>query len=146
MKKILFGMLGIIVVIQFIRPNFTNPKVDEQIALKADEQVMNVLKKACYDCHSDETRYPLYSTISPISWLIVGHVSEGREALNFSQWSNIDATTRITRIERAKQLVHNGMMPIASYTLIHKKAKLEQEEKEILEKFFKLQLQKLKNS
>ena len=144
MKKIFFGLLGILVAIQFIRPNFNNPNIDEKIALQADEKVMTVLKKACYDCHSNETNYPFAHNIAPASWVIADHVKEGRIALNFSQWETIDPTTKTTRIKRAKQLVRNGLMPIASYTMIHKEARLDSTEKEMLEQFFDTQLEKLK--
>ena len=144
MKKIFFGLLGILVAIQFIRPNFNNPNIDEKMTLHADEKVMTVLKKACYDCHSNETNYLLAHNVAPASWVIANHVKEGRVALNFSQWENIDSTTKTTRIKRAKQLVSNGLMPIASYTMFHKEAKLDPSEKEILEQFFDKQLEKLK--
>jgi len=104
MKKALFGLLAIAIVIQFIRPNFHNPKVDERIALQADEKVMVVLKKACFDCHSNETTYPWYHNVAPVSWFMADHIDEGRKALNFSTWANINADIRIKRIERAKHL------------------------------------------
>ncbi|MDD2383424.1 MAG: heme-binding domain-containing protein [Sulfurospirillaceae bacterium] len=144
MKKIVFGLLGIFVLMQFIRPDFTNRAVDEKMALHADEKVMSVLKKACYDCHSDETKYPWTQNIAPASWVIADHVKEGRIALNFSQWETIDTKLKTTRLKRAQQLVSNGLMPIPSYTMIHKEAKLNQDEKELLGNFFNTQLAKLK--
>lgn len=144
MKKILFGLLGILVAIQFIRPTFSNANVDEKIALQADEKVMSVLKKACYDCHSDETKYPWTKNIAPASWVIADHIKEGRKALNFSQWEAIDAKLKTTRLKRAQQLVSNGLMPVPSYTMIHKEAKLNSDEKELLKHFFDTQLEKLK--
>ncbi|MDD3342756.1 MAG: heme-binding domain-containing protein [Sulfurospirillaceae bacterium] len=144
MKKILFGLLGILVAIQFIRPTFSNANVDEKIALQADEKVMSVLKKACYDCHSDETQYPWTKNIAPASWVIADHIKEGRKALNFSQWEAIDAKLKTTRLKRAQQLVSNGLMPVPSYTMIHKEAKLNSDEKELLKHFFDTQLEKLK--
>ena len=144
MKKIFFGLLGILVAIQFIRPTFSNANVDEKMALHADEKVMSVLKRACYDCHSDETKYPWTTNIAPTSWVIADHIKEGREALNFSQWETIDTKLKTTRLKRAQQLVSNGLMPIPSYTMIHKEAKLNPAEKELLENFFDTQLEKLK--
>lgn len=146
MKKALFGLLAIAIVIQFIRPNFHNPKVDERIALQADEKAMVVLKKACFDCHSNETTYPWYHNVAPVSWFMADHIDEGRKALNFSTWANINADIRIKRIERAKQLINNGLMPLGSYTFMHEKSKLNAEDKKTLEQFFDQQLQQLQQS
>lgn len=146
MKKILFGLFALVIVIQFIRPNFNNPKVDERIALKADYKAMVVLKKACFDCHSNETTYPWYHNVAPVSWFMADHIDEGRKALNFSTWANINADIRIKRIERAKQLINNGLMPLGSYTFMHEKSKLNAEDKKILEQFFDQQLQQLQQS
>lgn len=145
-KKILISVVGILVVIQFIKPNFNNPKIDERIALNADEKVMGILKNACYDCHSDETKYPWYHNVAPISWLMAGHIDKGRKALNFSEWINIGADIRTLRLKRAKQLIDNGLMPKESYLFMHEKAHLNQEDKKILDEFFEQQLQQLKQS
>ncbi|QIR76070.1 heme-binding domain-containing protein [Sulfurospirillum diekertiae] len=146
MKKILFGVVGILMVIQFMRPNFNNPKVDEKIALQADEKVMVVLKNACFDCHSNEVQYPWYHNVAPVSWVMAAHINNGRRALNFSTWADTNADTRITRIKRAKQLISNGLMPKGSYELMHPKAHLDAKDKKILEEFFDQQLEQLKKS
>lgn len=138
--------MGILVVIQFIKPNFNNPKIDEGIALNADDKVMGILKNACYDCHSDETKYPWYHNVAPVSWAIAGHINQGRKALNFSQWVNIGADIRTIKLKRAKQLIDNGLMPKESYLFMHENAHLNQDDKKILDGFFEQQLQKLKES
>ena len=145
-KKIFVGVVGILVVIQFIKPHFNNPKIDERIALQADEKVISLLKNACYDCHSDETKYPWYHNVAPISWAMAGHIDQGRKALNFSQWANMDGNIRTIRVKRAKQLNDNGLMPKESYLWMHENAHLKQEDKKILDQFFDQQLQQLKKS
>ena len=88
-KKIIIGIILVLVLIQFIPLEKTNPKVDKTIALKTDENIMKILKKSCYDCHSDETIWSIYSDIAPLSFGVVAHVNDGREALNFSKWKSI---------------------------------------------------------
>ncbi len=146
MKKILFGLLGILVVIQFIRPNFTNPKVNEKIAIQADEKVMVLLKNTCFDCHSNEVIYPWYHNVAPVSWGMAAHIDNGRRALNFSTWADMNADIRTTRLKRAKQLISNGLMPKGSYAFMHPKAHLDTKDKKTLEQFFDQQLEQLKKS
>ncbi len=146
LKKVLYWLVGIAIVIQFIRPDFKNPKVDEKVALNTDKKVMNVLKTSCYDCHSNETKYPWYHNVAPVSWVMSGNIDGGRKALDFSNWANIDAKVKLERLKRAKQLVNNELMPKSEYLLMHKKAVLDKEKKEILEQFFDSQIKKLYNS
>src|SRR5215216_3654983 len=87
---------GVIVVVclfvmaQFKRPAKTNPVSDPSAALEAhvqiDPKVGAILKRSCYDCHSNNTRWPWYSNVAPVSWFVIDHVNEGRRDLNFSEW------------------------------------------------------------
>jgi hypothetical protein len=142
----LFGVAVVAVAIQFIRPDFHNPKVDEKVALHADKQVAVILKNSCYDCHSDETKYPWYSNVAPVSWFMANHIHDGRKAINFSNWENIDTDVRIARLKRAKHLVHISLMPLSGYEMMHKKANLTASQKETLAQFFDEQLRVLKAS
>ncbi|WP_345980204.1 heme-binding domain-containing protein [Sulfurimonas sp. HSL3-2] len=146
MKKALLWVFGIAIAIQFIRPDFKNPKVDETVALNADTKVMSVLKTSCYDCHSNETKYPWYHNVAPVSWMMSSNINDGRKALDFSNWANIDAKVKLERLKRAKQLVNNELMPKSEYLLMHKDADLDKEKKETLEQFFDLQIKKLYKS
>ncbi len=130
--KILYIVIGLLLAIQLIRPEKTNPPVDEAIALKAPPAVMNILKASCYDCHSDETVWPAYAEIAPLSWNIIGHVNDGRTALNFSKWSEIDAAIKIKRLKRAIKTVNNGMMPLPNYLLLHEEAQLSNKQKKTI--------------
>jgi len=143
MKKTVYWVLGIIIAIQFIRPDFKNPHIDENIALNTDPKVMNILKTSCYDCHSNETKYPWYHNLAPVSWVMSGNIEGGRKALDFSNWANIDDSVKLERLKRAKQLVNNELMPKSEYLLMHKNAVLSNEEKKILEQFFDSQIEKL---
>lgn len=143
MKKIFFWAIGLAIAIQFIRPDFQNTQVDEKITLKADAKVMNVLKKSCYDCHSQETAYPWYSNIAPISWVMADHINQGRKALDFSNWENLDPKIKLERLERAKQVIYNYRMPKQEYVMMHKNALLTPEEKKLLEQFFDSEIKKI---
>ena len=145
-KKTFLWIFAIAVIIQFIRPDFKNPKVDETVALQADHKVMGVLKNACYDCHSNETKYPWYKNVAPVSWFMSDHINSGRKALDFSNWANIDTDTRLTRLKRAKHLIKVGLMPLGSYTWMHKEAILDEKQKETLEEFFDKEIQALQKS
>nr|WP_233750417.1 heme-binding domain-containing protein [Halarcobacter anaerophilus] len=73
---------------QFIQIDKTNEKTDKNLEIKAPENIMTMLKTSCYDCHSNEVKWPWYSNIAPFSWMINRHVKDGRKALNFSTWEN----------------------------------------------------------
>lgn len=140
MKKIVYWVLGFAIAIQFIRPDFKNPAVDETVALHADAHVMSVLKTSCYDCHSNETQYPWYHHIAPMSWMMSDNIGRGRKALDFSNWAAIDPKVKLERLERAKQVVNNQMMPKREYLMLHENAVLNDEAKRTLEQFFDSQI------
>ncbi len=88
-------------------------------------QTRNIAQKACFDCHSNETVWPWYSNIAPISWLIQHDVEEGRRYLNFSEWGRWES-------DEVGEVVAEGEMPPAQYFLLHPDAKLTNAEKQIL--------------
>jgi hypothetical protein len=96
--------------------------------------VQEILKRACYDCHSPETRWPWYSRVSPISWLVNHHVEDGRSNLDFSRWST-DPDLEPTPAQRLRWTcgeVQDGFMPPLSYRLLHPEARLQQDEKDAI--------------
>ncbi|MCX6074062.1 MAG: heme-binding domain-containing protein [Campylobacterales bacterium] len=143
MKMIVYFVVGVAIVIQFIRPDFKNPAVDEKVALNTDPHVMSTLKTSCYDCHSSETQYPWYHNVAPMSWIMSDNIARGRKAFDFSNWANIDAKVKLERLKRAKQMVNNEMMPKHEYLLMHKNAVLNNEAKQTLEQFFDSQIKEL---
>jgi hypothetical protein len=94
--------------------------------VKAD--VAMLLKTACYDCHSSESRFPWYSYIMPFSRFVYKHIEDGRKELNFSDWSSLPLRTQLRKLKDIGKEVEKGAMPLPSYTLIHKDAKLTQEQ------------------
>ncbi len=125
-------MIVLLLAIQLIRPEKTNPPVDEALTLKAPDNVMKILKTSCYDCHSNETKWPWYSQIAPLSWNIIGHVNDGRDALNFSKWSEIDPKIKTKRLKRSIKTINNGMMPLSNYLMMHEAAQLSNEQKKTI--------------
>jgi len=140
MKKALLSIVVILVLIQFTSPVQTNPKEDDLVRINAPKEVLNILKKSCYDCHSNETKWTWYSSIAPFSWVIVGHVDDGRKALNFSQYKNIDKDIKEKRLKRIIQTTNNGMMPLSSYTSFHEGTELNTQEKQLLRDWANTQL------
>lgn len=115
-----FGLL------QLTNPARTNPPaVHDLMAANAPPQrVAAMLHAACYDCHSSATRWPWYSHIAPMSWLIAGDVKEGREHLNLSDWPGADSKRAAKLLDRMSEEIAAGEMPLAKYTKIHADARL----------------------
>jgi len=135
-KNILLALLGLLLVIQFIRPDTSAPAVDASQdlcqMLQPPVEVARILKSACYDCHSNETRYPWYSQIVPVSWWLNNHVQEGREHLNFSTFGTLSPRNRAEALEEAAEEIEEGEMPLNSYTWTHADARLSTEQKNAL--------------
>lgn len=140
LKKTLIFTVLLLVAIQFIPVERTNPPVDTQLTLHAPKDVMGILKKACYDCHSFETKWPYYSNIAPVSFFVASHVKKGRKALNFSKYKEIGKDIKLQRLKRAVMTVNNGMMALPSYVSAHDEAKLTKDEKIVLTEWFKKEI------
>jgi len=119
------------ILIQLVRFEQTNPPIDIAKTIKADEQVISILKTSCFDCHSNESRWPWYSNIAPISWLITLHVDDARKWVNFSEWEGYDEAKK----QKLKKLIFreiSGAMPLYTYKLAHPAAELGDKERRIL--------------
>ncbi|HYP53811.1 MAG TPA: heme-binding domain-containing protein [Pyrinomonadaceae bacterium] len=117
---------------QFVRPARTNPAVSESRAveshLSVTPQVASILERSCNDCHSNKTEWPWYSRVAPASWLVVDHVDHGRRELNFSEWSRFSREDMPHALAAVCKEVRSGSMPMASYTLLHRDARLTPED------------------
>jgi hypothetical protein len=134
--KILLGLLVLLVLIQFIRIDTTNPPVEpakDFITLKNPPlPVAHTLKASCYDCHSNETTYPWYTNVAPVSWFIKDHIDEGRRKLNFSEYGDLPAKRAKHKLDESYEMVAEGEMPMTSYTLLHRDAALSDAQKQEL--------------
>jgi len=142
-KKIIIICIIVIALIQLIRIDKTNPNVDfekDYLNLSsAPKEISDLIKNSCYDCHSYETKYPWYSNLAPISWLIKNHINEARENLNFSNWGDYSENAKIGIEEDCIYVLTDNEMPLKSYTLIHNKAKLSNENKATLLNWFDIE-------
>lgn len=140
-KRILLALLAILVVIQFWGIDKTNPPVDAGADIMAmanpPADVAKLVKAACYDCHSHETKYPWYTNVAPVSWWIGHHIEEARGHLNFSTWKAYDAEKKAHKAEECAEKVEKGLMPLKSYTRMHAEARLTDEQREQLITWFK---------
>jgi len=139
--KVLLNLVGwtlaTLLLLQFVQIDVPPPpKSTPNDEIKAPKEVMSLLKKSCYDCHSNNTKWPWYSKVSPISWQVASNVKHGRAWLNFSTWSKYN--------EEKKQKIYKGIvnalnikMPPAEYLLIHKEARLTPKERKLLQDWAK---------
>jgi hypothetical protein len=114
LKNLLIALLIVFVVMQVVRIDTKNPATNPSEVLSEANmtpEVKNLLSVACYDCHSNNTRYPWYSNIAPVSWWLQNHVREGREELNFSEWNSMDARKKDHKLKECVEMIEEGEMP-----------------------------------
>ena len=116
------------IAIQFVRPARTNPPTDPSRTLFAlidvPPEAAAVLDRACRDCHSNETRWPWYSSVAPASWLVVDHVNHGRSHLNYSDWARYSRDDARRLLDAVCTLSRQEAMPMSSYLKMHREARL----------------------
>ena len=123
-KYILIVVIAIFVVIQLVPVDRSNPPVVSDI--EAPIEVKTVLKRSCYDCHSNEVNWPWYSYVAPVSWLVSYDVKEGREELNFSEWTKHEGDAEM--MEEIIEEITEGEMPLPIYLITHPDASISKEE------------------
>jgi len=94
--------------------------------------VLNILKTSCYDCHSNNTFYPWYANFQPVSMWLSNHVEEGKDELNFSEFGSYSLRRQYKKLKEMEDQITEDEMPLESYTLIHKKASLDKDQKELI--------------
>ena len=124
MKNIfIFSVLIIFIAIQFARPrhniSLEIPRNDFLVVTNASDDIITLMKSSCYDCHSNNTDYPWYGEIAPISWWISYQIDKGKHDLNFSEWETYSTKKKDHKIEELVAEVQEGEMPLKSYTWTH---------------------------
>lgn len=113
---------------QFVRPARVNPPAAAGQSLeehaRVPPEVAGVLKRSCMDCHSNRTDWPWYSNVAPASWFVIDHVNHGRRHLNFSKWGEYDQRRADNLLSDICTTAKSGFMPLDSYTLVHRSARL----------------------
>lgn len=126
------ALLAVFGLLQFTNPARTNPPVANKLpATNAPPPVVALLHAACYDCHSNETKWPWYSRIAPVSWLIASDVNEGRQHLNFSDWPP-EPERAAKKFDRINEVLDYREMPLKQYTLLHPAARLTEAQRQQL--------------
>lgn len=127
-RKILYGLAMVVAVIQFIRPTKNqNPGVgpnDITQTYAVPAEVKGILVQSCYDCHSNNTRYPWYSNIQPVGWWLNSHIQDGKKHLDFSEFGTYTAKKANHKLEEVEDAVTEGWMPLDSYLWVHHEARL----------------------
>ena len=112
--------LAVLVVAQAFRIDRTNPPVQQDVAAPPEVDVL--LRRACYDCHSNETVWPWYTHVAPVSWLLARDVREARRELNFSTWNVYTTKKKTKKLKEAAEEVAEGEMPPWFYVMVHGRA------------------------
>ena len=125
-------LLVAIVIMQFIRPDKNEGGYESLEAFKNDtkpsKEVLSILKANCFDCHTNQTHYPWYAEIAPISYWIADHVNEGKDEFNMSNWETYSIKKKDHKLEELIEEVEEGEMPLNSYTWIHGKLPVKDQE------------------
>lgn len=142
-KALLFGVAIILVVFALqwipVKKNISSekPGISFERNYKVPENISKILSNSCYDCHSNNTRYPQYSKIQPAAWFLQKHIKDGRRELNFDDFNNYSNRRKKAKIRSVVSQIEKDEMPLRSYELMHPEAKLSKEEKKLVLDFFK---------
>ena len=132
-KKILVVFVAAIIVLQFIRPglNKSNQVLTTDIAkvVTIPDNVLSLLKNACYDCHSNNTDYPWYSNFQPMGWLLAYDIKRAKNELNFSEFGAYSQRRQLSKLDGIANSIKDDIMPLKSYKIMHKSAQLSTDEK-----------------
>ena len=154
MKKILkfsaITLLVIFMLMQFYpranRNNDLNTAFDINKIHTVPDSVQEILKTACYDCHSNNTFYPWYSNIQPVSYWLNDHIIEGKKELNFSTFATYTLARQYRKLEEIADEVKENEMPLESYTFVHRNAKLNTRQKIIIANWTNMLRDSMKNN
>jgi Haem-binding domain len=122
--------LGVALAIQLVPVTRTNPPVESDV--DAPAAVKAVLRRSCYNCHSNETQWPWYGYVAPVSWLVASDVSDARRHVDFSTWNRYTGTQRSRHIGEVWDQVSTGEMPPWDYLLMHRSASLSAADRAVL--------------
>lgn len=131
-KKVLFGLLVLIVIIQSLQPtkNISEGESPNDISkvYQMPVEVSQILTQKCYDCHSNTTKYPWYIHIQPIGWWMAYHISDAKQRLNFSEFKTYTDARAALKLEKISDAVTQGWMPLSAYVWMHNETKITTED------------------
>lgn len=151
LKKIVIGLIIVLIIIQFFRPE-RNESNDNTYAISTKynvpDDVNHLLKVSCNDCHTNKTEYPWYANIQPVAWWLDDHVVDGKKHLNFSEFTKRPLYVQNHKLEEIVEMVEEKEMPLADYTYLglHSEAKLTDEQRQKIIVWAKAQMTQLKET
>ena len=141
MKKIILAVIVVVLIgIQFIPVDRTVPEYassDLLVLGGADKSMTNMIKDACYDCHSYESEYPGYANVAPLSMWIQGHIDHGREELNFSTWGSMSKKDQHHLLKEAAEKVEKKEMPLTPFLITHAEARISEDQRAEMAAWFR---------
>ena len=139
-KIVVLILIVVFVGIQFIptKRNQSNSisASDFMVVYNVPHQIETKIKVSCYDCHSNNTQYPWYNKIQPLSWFMEKHIEEGKAELNFSVFGDYSVRRQKSKLKSTVSQIKDDEMPMSSYTLFHRDAKLSESDKELITEWF----------
>ncbi|MCK5781419.1 MAG: heme-binding domain-containing protein [Flavobacteriales bacterium] len=136
LKKVFYFLIVVLIVIQFIPNELPTVIMDNKSDLLANndfpEVIETQIKASCYDCHSNETVYPWYSYVAPVSFLVKRDTEEGRKNLNFSDWEELSKMKKAKALSGFIDEIEEGSMPFPPYLITHNDAKMSDDQKQAL--------------
>jgi len=134
LKRILVVLAVLLLVAQFIRParNAGDTSRDITAAMNVPEDVDIMLRTSCYDCHSNETRYPWYAELQPVGWWLNDHIQDAKRELNFSEFKSFRVRRQYVKLQESAEQLEKNLMPLPSYLFIHTDSRLSEQQKERL--------------
>lgn len=135
-KRILLVLLIVFIAIQFIQPAHNTSgqvlPIDITKTVSVPDKVLDIFKNSCYDCHSNNTRYPWYVYIQPMGWMMARHIKNGKKNLNFSEFGSYSLRKQVNKLRAIETSIKEESMPLSSYTIIHTDAKLSEEDRKLI--------------
>lgn len=135
-RKIIVGLIIVLILIQFVRPtrneSVAASPTDITAAYPVPEQVQAILKTSCYNCHSNNTTYPWYANIQPVGWWLQKHVNDAKKELNFSEFATYSEKRAKHKFDEMVDEVSEGEMPLKSYLVMHAEARMTPEQSKAL--------------
>jgi hypothetical protein len=149
LKLLALVIIAFIILIQLYRPErYTTEEITSNHITKVinvPENVQTILKRSCFNCHSNQTKWPWYSGVAPVSWFVISDVSRGRKKMNFSEWGTYSKTKQSIKLDNICEEITEGEMPLKQYLYIHKEAVLSKEDKDMLCRWAKEESKKLED-
>lgn len=141
MKKVLLYTVLAFGLIQLVPIDRTNKPLDKDqdfaAVLQTPPAVKKLLVASCYDCHSNQVNYPAYAYVAPFSWSIRHHIKEGREHVNFSEWSRYNKEQKAHILDEVAETIENKEMPMKGYLPLHPEANLTDAQRQMLAGYFR---------